>query len=119
MLVPGAGAEALSRLYVVAATVSKGHFCATAVVADIDQVGLRDNLAVSAVSAAQADACTDDIGRKLTVQINLGRSDVAVAQAHCVELCYGNAGGEVHIQRRDVAFLVRVKVVHRGADTLP
>lgn len=93
------------------------HLSLAAVVADIDQVGLRDNLAVSAVSAAQADAGADDVCRKRTVQINLGRSDVAMAKAHCVELCHRNAGGEVYIKRGNVALLIGVKAIHCGTNT--
>ena len=97
-LVDDARPEAFRGYHVIAATVGESHLGFTAIVADIDQVGLRDNLAVSTVSAAQADAGTDDVCRKLTVQINLGRSDIAMAQTHCVELSHRSAGGEVHIQ---------------------
>lgn len=63
-LVYNTGAEALSRHYVVATTVGKSHLCAAAIVADIDQVRLGDNLAVSAVSTAQADAGAKQFCRK-------------------------------------------------------
>ena len=91
-------AKALSGHYIVAATVSESHLSFTTVITDIDQVGLRDNLAVSAVSAAQTNAGTNQFCRQLLVQINLRRSNIAVTQTHCVELGYGSAGREVHIQ---------------------
>lgn len=113
-LVDDTGSEDLSMRVVRATTMGESQLRLAIAVIHIHQVGLGIDMTIRIIGTAKAHSRTDNLGRKLLVQKNLGRSDIAMAKALGVELRYRSTGRKVHVQRGHVAFLSRIKTVHRS-----